>query len=135
MADVVFDINELTFLYPAIPKEVFRKHCGTSNQEKKPGNPGYIKHTFVTQLQGAGSTETPPEIKYEIGSPPQPDMWDALQQSTIPTAISSGFDESLLSAQYSVGDDMEMGDIDLAGIIDVSDIINLASPSGPQFGL
>ena len=135
MADVVFDINELTFLYPAIPKEVFRKHCGTSNQEKKPGNPGYIKHTFVTQLQGAGSTETPPEIKYEIGSPPQLDMWDALQQSNIPTAISSGFDESLLNAQYSVGDDMDMGDIDLAGLIDVSDIINLASPSGPQFML
>merc|ERR1712038_2229217 len=85
MADVVFDINELTFLYPSISKEVFRKHCGTSAQEKKPGNPGYIKHSFVTQLQGAGSTETPPEIKYEIGSPPQLDMWDALQQSAIPT--------------------------------------------------
>ena len=137
MADVVFDINELTFLYPSITKEVFRKHCGTSAQEKKPGNPGYIKHTFVTQLQGAGASDTPPEIKYEIGSPAQSDfgMWDSLQQSNIPTAITGGFDETLLNAQYSVGDDMEMGDIDLAGLIDVSDIINLASPGGPQFSL
>ena len=104
---------------------------------KKPGNPGYIKHTFVTQLQGAGASDTPPEIKYEIGSPAQSDfgMWDSLQQSNIPTAITGGFDETLLNAQYSVGDDMEMGDIDLAGLIDVSDIINLASPGGPQFSL
>ena len=137
IADVVFDITELTLLYPSISKEVFRKHVGTSNQEKKPGNPGYIKHTFVTQLQGAESTEAAPEIKYEIGSPLQSDMamWDAFQQSAIPTAITGGFDETLLNAQYSVGDDMEMGDIDLAGLIDVSDIINLASPSGPQLNL
>ena len=137
MADVVFDINELTFLYPSISKEVFRKHCGTSAQEKKPANSGYIKHTFVTQLQGApaGATEAaPPEIKYEIGSPPDMGMWDAFQQPNIPAAITGGFDESLLSAQYAVGDDMEMGDIDLAGLIDVSDIINLASPGGPQLG-
>ena len=61
-------------------------------------------------------------------------MWDAFQQPNIPAAITGGFDESLLSAQYAVGDDMEMGDIDLAGLIDVSDIINLASPGGPQLG-
>merc|ERR1712223_669327 len=136
IADVVFDVTDLTLLYPSIPKEVFRKHVGTSNQEKKPVNPGYIKHEFVTKIQGAEPTKAAPEIKYEIGSPPQSDMamWDAFQQSAIPTAITGGFDETLLNAQYSVGDDMEMGDIDLAGLIDVSDIINLASPGGPNSG-
>merc|ERR1712126_475360 len=86
------------------------------------------------KLQGAESTQSTPEIKYEIGSPPQNFMptWDAFQDSSIPTAISGGFDDALLNAQYSLGDEMEMGDIDLAGLIDVSDIINLASPSGPQ---
>jgi len=134
IAQVVFDVNELSLLYPSISKEVFRKHIGTSIQEKKPGNPGYIKHEFVTKLQGAESTQSTPEIKYEIGSPPQNFMptWEAFQDSSIPTAISGGFDDALLNAQYSLGDDMEMGDIDLAGLIDVSDIINLASPSGPQ---
>ena len=137
IADVVFDVTDLTLLYPSIPKEVFRKHVGTSNQEKKPVNPGYIKHEFVTKIQGAEPTKSTPDIKYEIGSPPQSDMamWDAFQQSAIPTAITGGFDETLLNAQYSVGDDMDMGDIDLAGLIDVSDIINLASPSGPQLNL
>ena len=136
IAQVVFDVNELTLLYPSISKEVFRKHIGTSVQEKKPGNPGYIKHEFVTKLQGAESTQSTPEIKYEIGSPPQNFMptWDAFQGSSIPTAISDGFEDALLNAQYPLGDDMDMEGImgDINGLIDVSDIINLASPSGPQ---
>ena len=52
MADVVFDINDLTVLYPNIPKEVFRKHCSTNAQEQQPTATGYVKHILVTQLQG-----------------------------------------------------------------------------------
>ena len=51
MADVVFDINDLTVLYPNIPKEVFRKHCSTGTQEQQPTATGYVKHILVTQLQ------------------------------------------------------------------------------------
>ena len=51
MADVVFDINDLTVLYPNIPKEVFRKHCSIATQEQQPTATGYVKHILVTQLQ------------------------------------------------------------------------------------
>ena len=51
MADVVFDINDLTVLYPNIPKEVFRKHCSSATQEQQPTATGYVKHILVTQLQ------------------------------------------------------------------------------------
>ena len=52
MADVVFDISDLTVLYPNIPKEVFRKHCSSATQEQQPTATGYVKHILVTQLQG-----------------------------------------------------------------------------------
>jgi len=68
MADVVFDINDLTVLYPNIPKEVFRKHCSTATQEQQPTATGYVKHILVTQLQGSGSSDVP-EMKQEYGSP------------------------------------------------------------------
>ena len=51
MADVVFDINDLTVLYPNTPKEVFRKHCSIATQEQQPTATGYVKHILVTQLQ------------------------------------------------------------------------------------
>jgi len=68
MADVVFDINDLTVLYPNIPKEVFRKHCSTNAQEQQPTATGYVKHILVTQLQGSGASDVP-EMKQEYGSP------------------------------------------------------------------
>merc|ERR1712062_628533 len=68
MADVVFDINDLTVLYPNIPKEVFRKHCTTNAQEQQPTATGYVKHILVTQLQGSGASNVP-EMKQEYGSP------------------------------------------------------------------
>merc|ERR1711944_187187 len=68
MADVVFDISDLTVLYPNIPKEVFRKHCSSATQEQQPTATGYVKHILVTQLQGSGASDVP-EMKQEYGSP------------------------------------------------------------------
>merc|ERR1719351_348269 len=68
MADVVFDISDLTVLYPNIPKEVFRKHCSSAAQEQQPTATGYVKHILVTQLQGSGASDVP-EMKQEYGSP------------------------------------------------------------------
>lgn len=135
MADVVFDINELTVLYPNIPKEVFRKHCSNSTQEQQPTATGYVKHILVTQLQSTSSGDVP-EMKQEYGSPQPTGMlteggYHELPYTTAtrtvdtPNPMPGGFDQPIQSPPYNDNETgMDMGDIDLS-FIDVRDILNL----------
>ena len=52
MADVIFDIADLTVLYPDIPKESFRKFCSSNTAQGAPTNNGYVRHTLVTHVEG-----------------------------------------------------------------------------------
>jgi len=142
MADVVFDINDLTVLYPNIPKEVFRKHCSTATQEQQPTATGYVKHILVTQLQGSGSSDVP-EMKQEYGSPQpagmmsnegyEPLPFNTPQRPTdTPNSMAGNYDQSIQSPPYNENNsEMEMGDIDLS-FIDVRDILNLDANFQPM---
>jgi len=129
MADVVFDINELTVLYPNIPKEVFEKHCSNTIKEEKPTNSGYIKHNLVTKLQNTGS-ETVQEMKLEpVGSPlidiyPDMNYPSGSFEANMPRAIEGELETNLLD-NFINDTDMEM---DLSDKIDVNDILGLWSP-------
>ena len=52
MADVIFDLNDLTQLYPNIKKENFRKFCSAAMSQNAPTANGYVKHMLVTHVEG-----------------------------------------------------------------------------------
>ena len=52
MADVIFDLNDLTQLYPNIQKENFRKFCSAAQGQNVPSANGYVKHMLVTHVEG-----------------------------------------------------------------------------------
>jgi hypothetical protein len=52
MADVIFDISDLTVLYPDIHKEGFRKFCSSAQAQGAPTANGYVRHTLVTHVEG-----------------------------------------------------------------------------------
>ncbi len=52
MADVIFDVADLTTLYPETSKEVFRKFCSSAQSQGAPTSNGYVRHTLVTQVEG-----------------------------------------------------------------------------------
>merc|ERR1719336_2450562 len=142
LADVVFDINDLTVLYPNIPKEVFRKHCSTNAQEQQPTATGNVKHILVTQLQGSGASDVP-EMKQEYGSPQPSCMmsnegYEPLPYNTsqrpigTPNSMAGTYDQSLQSPPYNESNsEMDMGDIDLSSI-DMRDILNLDANFQPM---
>jgi signal transducer and activator of transcription 5B len=52
MADVIFDLTELTTLYPTIPKDSFKDFVTT----KAPSSSsGYVNHNLVTRVEGGGA--------------------------------------------------------------------------------
>ncbi|XP_059094074.1 signal transducer and activator of transcription 5B-like isoform X2 [Tigriopus californicus] len=60
MADTIFDLDDLTFLYPDIPKDAFKKFCSSSCTPQNAPN-GYVAHKLVTQVAGgSGSMSNPP---------------------------------------------------------------------------
>ena len=56
MADVIFDLTELTFLYPNIHKESFKKFVTTKAPTT---SSGYVNHNLVTRVEGAGGYAAP----------------------------------------------------------------------------
>ena len=53
MADVIFDLVNISVLYPDIPKENFRKFCTPAAQgQGASANSGYVKHMLVTHVEG-----------------------------------------------------------------------------------
>ena len=52
MADVIFDISDLSMLYPNTPKEAFRKFCTSSSTQGATAANGYVRHTLVTHVEG-----------------------------------------------------------------------------------
>ena len=57
MADVIFDLTELTFLYPNIHKESFKKFVTTKAPTTSSGP--YVNHNLVTRVEGAGGYAAP----------------------------------------------------------------------------
>ena len=54
MADVIFDLQELTVLYPDVSKDVFKKFCSAVIQgQASKASDGYVKHMLVTQVEGS----------------------------------------------------------------------------------
>jgi len=52
MADVIFDLPDLTYLFPETPKEAFRQFCSSNTGAGAPTANGYVRHTLVTQVEG-----------------------------------------------------------------------------------
>ena len=53
MADVIFDPNDLTVLYPDVPKENFRRFCSQASPgQGGSSSSGYVKHMLVTHVEG-----------------------------------------------------------------------------------
>jgi len=72
MADVIFDIGDLTQLYPNTNKEVFKKFCTSSTTSANLPSNGYVRHTLVTQVEGVStgmdSNPATPHNPYGDGS-------------------------------------------------------------------
>jgi len=76
MADVIFDLPDLSVLYPDIPKEAFRQFCSSNQGAGAPTANGYVRHTLVTQVEGfsAGYESKPatpmvPGLQYQEQMP------------------------------------------------------------------
>merc|ERR1712018_394743 len=68
MADVIFDIADLSVLYPDIPKENFRKFCSSNTEQAAQPNNGYVRHTLVTHVEGVPSLDSNPATPlYNVG--------------------------------------------------------------------
>ena len=53
MADVIFDLNDLSVLYPDIPKDAFRKFSSAAQAaQNAPSANGYVPHKLVTHVEG-----------------------------------------------------------------------------------
>ena len=53
MADTLFDIKNLNWVYPETPKENVRKFCSSANQGPAVSSSnGYVRHQLVTQVEG-----------------------------------------------------------------------------------
>ena len=52
MADVIFDLNDLSVLYPNVPKETFKKFTSASMSQSPSAGYGYVRHMLVTQVEG-----------------------------------------------------------------------------------
>lgn len=54
MADVIFDLGDLTVLYPDQPKEVLHKFTSAAMQAggAAAAANGYVKHMLVTHVEG-----------------------------------------------------------------------------------
>jgi hypothetical protein len=108
MADVIFDIADLSVLYPDIPKENFRKFCSSNTAQAAQPNNGYVRHTLVTHVEGVPSLDSNPATPlYNVGH-----GMDAHQEASMP---------------MNFGDDgMDFSDpnIDIMENIDVTQFIN-----------
>jgi len=106
MADTVFDIKNLTTLYPDVDKELLRKFCSPANQgaAAQPTANGYVRHQLVTQVEGA------PEQTPDYGNP-----------------SSVGLTPSYIGAGEWPN---EVGDVDMPDFnqpIDVSELLDFAN--------
>jgi len=75
MADVIFDLNDLSLLYPDVPKENFRRFCSAAQPgaSSGPSANGYVKHMLVTHVEGVSSSvdsnpATPAGYDYNVAS-------------------------------------------------------------------
>jgi len=72
MADVIFDIADLSVLYPDIPKESFRKFTSSSTAPGTQPNNGYVRHTLVTHVEGVPSMDSNPATPLYNVNPMEP---------------------------------------------------------------
>jgi hypothetical protein len=52
MVDVIFDLTDLTVLYPETQKDALGKFRSSPQGQNAPMANGYVKHTLVTHVEG-----------------------------------------------------------------------------------
>lgn len=110
MADTVFDIKFLIYVYPDTLKENLRKFCSASNQGAAAPQTtnGYVRHQLVTQVEGSENE---------------------------PAASTSGaYDVGAFSPVSGFEDVMDIPDFDFAEQIDVRQILALTEDQFPACG-
>jgi len=80
MADVIFDLPDLSNLYPNIPKEAFGQFRSSSSGTGAPTANGYVRHTLVTQVEGfkGGYDSKPATPMMPGGFQYEPVAWDPM---------------------------------------------------------
>jgi len=85
MADVIFDIADLSVLYPDIPKENFRKFCSSNTAQVNTPHNGYVRHTLVTHVEGVPKHEhsnpATPHSMYSVGQSMDPQQEHQMQMN------------------------------------------------------
>jgi len=127
VADVIFDLQELTYLYPEIPKEHFRKFSASAAQNKESQTAsGYVPHSLKIHAP-VPNQEVPGELHYNPAmypnSPYQGESWT-------PHDTSFGY-----SQDGEMGDDPSMASFD-PSTININEILGIASSmyTGNQTG-
>lgn len=108
IADVIFDLQEyLTYLYPATPKEAFKKFTTQSNQQdQKSTQFGYVKHSLKSTLSDHATMDTlngGPNSPYppNLGVPDQTyDSFGGYEGETLPDVA---FDPSTINIHDILG--------------------------------
>lgn len=60
MADVIFDLSDLSILYPDTPKESFTKFSSKAQSQNAQSSNGYVPHKLVTHVDGISGTDSAP---------------------------------------------------------------------------
>lgn len=125
MADVIFDLNDLTVLYPDIPKEAFRRFCSAAQGGTPQTASGYVKHMLITHVEGVSSGGgASGGIGGMDSNPATPIGYDVV------ASVSSSHQEAQSPVNNFGMDDMDLStenipNVDIVDAIDVTQILNL----------
>jgi len=123
MADVIFDLTELTTLYPTIPKDSFKDFVTT----KAPSSSsGYVNHNLVTRVEGGGASFMSPH------TPATPYYPNAATPGTYEDHGQSFSLDGLETGGMETGDIVNYDNIDIVGILgQIDDIMPMAGTNSP----
>jgi len=131
MADVIFDISDLSMLYPNTPKEAFRKFCTSSSTQGATAANGYVRHTLVTHVEGLPNSG--------MDSNPSTPMGPGSDYDSMASHSVSSLQNTQSPMNYD-GMDMDMDSIDMNNI-DVrlilgleQDFLGTSMPNQPSQG-
>jgi len=117
VADVIFDLQELTYLYPQIPKEHFRQFSASAAQSKESQTAsGYVPHSLKIHAPVPGAPEgSYGTLQQYPGSPYQPDGWSGSHDASF-----------CYSQEGEMHDDNSMGGFD-PSTININEILGIAN--------
>jgi len=127
MADVIFDLTELTTLYPTIPKDSFKDFVTT----KAPSSSsGYVNHNLVTRVEGGGASFMSPH------TPATPYYPNAATPGTYEDHGQSFSLDGLETGGMETGDIVNYDNVDIAGLLGLEngqfdDIMPMAGTNTP----